>query len=96
MFDEYKRSKKKLLGLTSALELGTTSENLKYEFMLNTAEKLKSELRHKHAPLTCAEKVRIIKSVTRAKAKAYLGGRRDDYKAYRALNNISHDLVQML
>ncbi len=96
MFNETRRNTKRLLGLTCALELGTKSDELKYDFMLNTAKQLQVALGNSHIPLTVAEKVRIIKSITRAKAIAYRKGASDDYRTFRALNLISSDLVKML
>lgn len=96
MFNETRRNTKRLLGLTCALELGTNSDELKYDFMLNTAKQLQAALGNNHVPLTTAEKVRIVKSITRAKVVAYRKGASDDYRTFRALNLISTDLVKML
>ena len=86
------RNKKKLLGLTSALELDINGETPHYPFILKSIKELKSALRNGGIPLTMTEKVRIVKCVSRAKAKAYVA--HDD--AYRALDVIGSDLVQML
>lgn len=96
MFEDTRSTKKKLMGLTSALELGVDSADPKYDFMLHTAEQLKQELSHGPVELTGLEKVRIIKSMCRAKARAYARGLADDYKTYKALRTISTDLVRML
>jgi hypothetical protein len=94
MFNETRRSKKKVMGLASALELGMSGKDM--TFMVSTAEELIKVLRSNDAGLSGGEKVRLVKSVCRAKAKAYLGGPGDDYKTYRALSTISSDLVRML
>lgn len=96
MFEDTRRSKKKLLGLTSALELGMNSEGMEYGFMITTAEQLKAALRGNGLELSGEEKVRIVKSVCRAKARAYLRGSDDDYRTYKALSAISTDVVKML
>lgn len=96
MFEDTRRSKKKLLGLTSALELGMGSDDMGDGFMLTTAEQLKQVLKGNHLELSGSEKVRIVKSVCRAKARAYRHGQDDDYKTYRALSTISSDVVRML
>jgi hypothetical protein len=64
--------------------------------MVNTAEELLRALKASDSGLSGEEKVRVLKSMCRAKARAYLSGSGDDYKTYRALNTISSDLVQML
>lgn len=92
---ETRSSKKKLLGLAYALELGMTCEDVEEDFVLHAAEKLKSALRA-NLSLTEAEKIRIVKLMSRAKARAYAQGPADDYKTYRALNTIGNDLLRLL
>lgn len=94
MFNETRRSKKKVMGLASALEMGMSEKDM--GFMVSTAEELVKALRSNDAGLSGDEKVRLVKSVCRAKAKAYTSGPGDDYKTYRALRTISSDLVRML
>jgi hypothetical protein len=94
MFNETRRGKKKLMGLASALEMGMSAKDM--GFMVSTAEELVKALRTNDLGLSGDEKVRLVKSVCRAKAKAFLGGPGDNYKTYRALSTISSDLVRML
>ncbi len=94
MFNETRRSKKKIMGLASALEMGMSESDM--GFIVTTAEELVRVLRTNEAGLSGDEKVRLVKSVCRAKAKAFLGGPGDDYRTYRALSTISSDLVRML
>jgi len=89
------RSKKKLMGLASALEMGMSYEGVADDFIINAARQIKTTLRG-NIPLTEAEKVRIVKLISRAKARAFLGGPADDYQTYRVLDMISSDLVRML
>ena len=96
MYDESERLKKRLLGLASALEMGMESADMRNDFMLNTAQQLQVAVKGTHAPLSLEEKVRIVKSLCRAKAKAYASGLSDDYKTFRALSTISTDLVHVL
>ena len=94
MFNETRRSKKKVMGLASALEMGMSESDM--GLMVTTAEELVRVLRTNEAGLSGDEKVRLVKSVCRAKAKAFLGGSGDDYRTYRALRTITSDLVRML
>ncbi len=94
MFNETRRGKKKLMGLASALEMGMSGKDM--GFMVSTAGELVKALRTNDPGLSGDEKVRLVKSVCRAKAKAFLGGPNDNYKTYRALSMISSDLVRML
>ena len=92
---EKARNKKKVMGLTTALEMGYV-DPLKYEIVVDAASQLCTLLRGQEVSLTMGEKVRVLKSVTRAKVRAFRGGPTDDYKTFRTLDSISNDLVQLL
>lgn len=59
-------------------------------------EALCNILRKKDIELTTLEKMGIVKSMARAKVRAYMLGSSDDYKIYSKLDSISNDLVQLL
>jgi hypothetical protein len=89
------RNKKRLMGLTSALEM-VYYDPSKYEVVLDAASQLRTTLRESDVSLTIGEKVRVLKSVTKAKVKALLCGASDNYKTFKTLDAISSDLVQLL
>ena len=52
--------------------------------------------RHGRLSFTVSEKVRLLKTLSKAKAKALRSGSADDYETFRTLKGISGDLVQLL
>jgi len=91
------KSKKRFLGLTSALETAVRyGDPSQYGRMINTAAELRNILRGEDLGLTRAEKVRVVKSITRAKVKAFMEGTSDSYRTFKTLDTISNDLVQLL
>ncbi len=97
MFDSRRnpKAKKKLMGLTTALEMGYVDPT-RYDVVVDAASELCTLLRGQDMSLTMGEKVRVLKSVTRAKVRAFMGGTADDYKTFRTLDSISNDLVRLL
>jgi len=91
------KSKKRFLGLTSALETAVRyGDSSRYGHMVNAAAELRNILRNDELDLTRAEKVRVVKSITKAKVKAFMEGTPDSYKTFKTLDTISNDLVQLL
>ena len=98
MFDSHakqSKTKKKVLGLTSALEMAN-ADPTRYDVVVDAASQICSLLKDEDVSLTMGEKVRMVKSVAKAKVKAFMGGTADDYRAFRTLDAISADLVQLL
>lgn len=89
------RSKKKFLGLTSALEMAY-EDPLRYSVVVDAASQLCNMLEQDEVSLTTAEKVRVMKSLTKAKVRAFMGGASDNYQAFKTLDSISSNLVQIL
>lgn len=89
------KTKKRFMGLTSALEMAN-NDPTRYDVVVDAASQLRTLLREAEVSLTMGEKLRVIKSVTRAKVRAFRAGSADDYRTYKALDSISSDLVQML
>ncbi|MEW6721722.1 MAG: hypothetical protein AB1324_00510 [Candidatus Micrarchaeota archaeon] len=89
------RNRKRVLGLTSALEMAYEDPS-RYDVVVDAATQLCSMLRGSEVSLTMSEKLRVIKSVTRAKVKAFRGGSADDYRTFKTLDAISGDLVRLL
>ncbi len=98
MFDsssKKSKTKKKVMGLTSALEMAYLDPT-RYEVVVDAASQLCTLLKDEEVSLTMGEKLRVVKSVARAKVRAFMGGDADDYKAFKTLDTISTDLVQLL
>lgn len=89
------RSKKKFMGLASALDM-VYDDPSKYEIVIDAASQLRNMLKGEHLSLSMNEKVRVLKSVTRAKVRAFMGGNADGYRTFKTLDTISSDLVQLL
>ena len=91
------RSKKRFLGLTYALETAVRhGDPSGYDQVIDAAAELRNILRNEELGLTRTEKVRVVKSITRAKVKAFMGGTSDSYRTFKTLDTISNDLVQLL
>jgi hypothetical protein len=89
------RTKKKFMGITSVLEMAY-EDPTRYGVVVDAASQLCSMLREDEVSLTTPEKLRVMKSVTTAKVKAFMGGASDNYKTFKTLDSISSDLVQLL
>jgi len=88
-------NKRKLLGLASALETTITSSSPDYEMAVGTAIRIINMIKD-GTPLSTNEKVRLIRCLAGAKARAYAGGTESGYTAYRRLDLISDELVRLL
>lgn len=84
-------AKSELMGLTSALDFDAGRAEV-----VNAASAMYAMLKTQEISLEMAEKLTVIKSVTRAKVKAFMHGHEDDYKTFKTLDTISNDLVQLL
>lgn len=89
------KTKKKVMGLASALEMAYLDPT-RYEVVVDAASQLCTLLKDEEVSLTMGEKLRVVKSVARAKVRAFMGGDVDDYRAFKTLDTISTDLVQLL
>jgi len=85
----------RLLSLAAMLEAGLEHSPPKYEQAVNTAVMIRN-MAKQGAPLTSAEKVRLVRSLAVVKARIYAGGTEDSYRAYRKLDSISDELVRLL
>jgi hypothetical protein len=88
-------SKKKVLGLTNALETAYIDPS-RYGIVIDAASQICSLLKDPEVSLSMPEKMRVVKSLAKAKVRAFMDGPTDDYKAFKALDAISGDLVQLL
>ena len=84
-------AKSELLGLTTALDFDTSRAEV-----VDAASAMCAMLKTQQISLSMAEKLTVIKSVTKAKVKAFMHGQEDDYRTFKTLDNISNDLVQLL
>ncbi len=92
-----RKTKKKFMGLTSALETAMLAEDTsRYALMVDAAAELRNMLRNEEVELSRADKVRVVKTITRAKVKAFMAGTPDSYRTFKTLDTISSDLVQLL
>lgn len=89
------KTKKKVLGLASALEMAYVDPT-RYDVVVDAASQLCNILKDEEVSLTMGEKLRVLKSVTRAKVRAFMGGKADGYKTFKTLDEISSNLVQLL
>ena len=88
-------NKKKLLGLTSALEEIIQLRSPDYEEVVITASTIRNMIKE-GMPLSTREKVRLVRCLAGAKARAYTGGTQSGYTAYKRLDMISDELVRLL
>lgn len=94
MFGSGSRADRKLLeSLTCSLESSSPYENAR---LVEAAFKLKAVVASGRIILTIGDKVRIVKSVARAKVVAYRNGHDEGHRTFRELDLIGKDLVQML
>ncbi len=98
MFDsntKKSKTKKKVMGLATALEMAYVDPT-RYDVVVDAASQLCSLLKDEEVSLSMGEKLRVVKSVARAKVRAFMVGGSDDYKTFKTLDEISTDLVQLL
>jgi len=67
-----------------------------YAAVVDAAAQFRDMLKADRVSLNMAEKLQVIKSLTRIKVRALRLGKRDGYKTFRTLDAISGDLLQML
>jgi hypothetical protein len=84
-------SKKELMGLSSALDFDTS-----HAAVVDAVSQLYAILKTQEVSLSMAEKLKVFKSVTKAKVRAFMTGQEDEYKTFKTLDLISNDLVQLL
>lgn len=94
---EVMKSKKKFMAVASALETAVAyDDNSKYELMVDAASQLRTILAGDEVALTRADKVRVLKSLTKAKVRAFMKGSPESYRTFRTLDSISTDIVRLL
>ena len=90
-----KKERKKFMGLVSTLETVHLDP-----FRSDAAYQIASEmciiLKATNMPLSISEKVNIVKSMNRAKVKAFQQGPQDGYHAYKNLTSVGTHLVRLL
>lgn len=92
-----RKSRRKFLALASEMESRLLYEDATgIQSMVDTALLLREFLMCEDLPLRPEEKVRVMKSLTRARVKAYMGGSVESYKAFRTLDGISDELIEVL
>lgn len=64
--------------------------------IVSDAARLRNLLRQQSLALPRSEKVRIVKALNKAKVKALMHGSCECYGAFRSLDSISSDVVQLL
>ena len=84
-------SKKELMGLTSAMDF-----DVSHAAVVDAASQVYAILKTQEVSLSLAEKLKVLKSVTKAKVRAFMTGEEDDYRTFKTLDLISNDLVQLL
>jgi hypothetical protein len=81
--------------LVDALETAEFSESACSDIVDNAA-RLRNILRQQGVTISRTEKVRIVKALNKAKVRALMHGSRECYGAFRSLDSISSDVVQLL
>ncbi len=90
-------SKKKFLALASALDGAVASvDPTGLELVLDAAARLKDMVADEAVSLSSADKVRLLKTFTRAKVRVFMAGTADSYRTFRTLETMGSDLVRML
>jgi hypothetical protein len=85
-------SRNRLLSLAEGLELDSSG----FDAMVDAVAEMREGLQAEALSLSVADKLHVLKSLTRAKVRALRAGREDGYRTFRALEAISGDLVQLL
>lgn len=86
----------KLSRFTVALQSAVDEDPSSYGVVVDMALQLRNMLVGERVSLSIAEKMTVLKSLTRAKLRALKSGGQDDYEMFRALDVIGSDLVQLL
>jgi hypothetical protein len=73
-----------------------SDDSLAYDSVVDAAVQFRDSLKGEAVIFSMAEKLQVLKSLTRAKVRALRSGKQDDYRTFKALDAISGDLVQML
>ena len=82
--------------LTAALESAVDNDPSRYGVVVDMASELRAMLLGEGVSLSIAEKMTVMKSLTRAKLRALKGGAKDHYMMFKTLDGIGSDLVQLL
>ena len=85
--------RKSVLGAASALEIAYDSDCLA---VVDAAARFCDILKDSEVTLTTAEKMRVLKSVAKAKVRAFMAGPDDKYKMCKTLDAIISDLIHLL
>lgn len=94
---EVMKSKKRFLAVASTLETAVAyDDSSKYDLMIDAAAQLRTMLTGDDVALTRADKVRVLKSLTKAKVRAFMKGTTESYQTFRTLDTISTDIVKLL
>lgn len=90
--------KKKFLGLATRLEdtLSASEAACMCDEVVDVALRLRNMLSDGGLSLTRREKVSVLKSITRAKVRAFMSGDDDASDTFRTLDSISSDVVRLL
>ncbi|MFN7991559.1 MAG: hypothetical protein U0R44_05360 [Candidatus Micrarchaeia archaeon] len=88
-------SKRKVLGLADSLE-SAYIDPTGYGTVIDAASQICALLKDSEISLTVSEKLKVLRSLNRAKVRAFMTGMTDDYRTFKTLDAISGDLVQIL
>jgi len=86
----------KLSTLATALESAVDGDPSRYGTVIDMASQLRSMLRGETVSLSIAEKMAVLKSLTKAKLRALKNGAKDNYRMFKTLDIIGSDLIQLL
>lgn len=86
----------RISGFTVALESAVECDPSRYGVVVDMASQLRNMLLEDGVSLSIAEKMTVLKSLTRAKLRALRNGAKDNYRMFKTLDTISSDLVQLL
>lgn len=81
--------------LAAALESAVDNDPSRYGVVVDMASELRAMLLDQGVSLSIAEKMTVMKSLTRAKIRALRGGAKN-YQMFKTLDGIGSDLVQLL
>jgi len=88
-------SRKRFLGVASAFELALANPS-SYGSMIDAASQLRTVLMNESMSLTPTDKVRVLRSVTKARVKVLMGSASDGCDAFKTLDAIGTDIVRLL
>lgn len=84
----------RLMGLATTLETEVGNDPSRYDVVVGAAAQMRNMILDDGISLTMSEKLRVVRSVTKAKIHALISGA--NYETFKALDIIGSDLVQML